>query len=36
MDTYNFLKSYKPVNEQEKADLEYMLYMYEKMEDKLF
>lgn len=36
MDTYNFLKSYKPVNEQEKADLEYMLYMYEKMGDELF
>jgi 8-oxo-dGTP pyrophosphatase MutT (NUDIX family) len=27
---------YKPVNEQEKADLKYMLYMYEKEEDHLF
>ena len=36
IDTYNFLKGYTPVNEQEKADLNYMLYMYEKQKDELF
>lgn len=36
MDTPNYLMEYKPVNEQEKADLKYMLYMYEKEGDHLF
>lgn len=36
MDTHNFLKSYNPINDQEKADLEYMLYMYDKLGDELF
>jgi 8-oxo-dGTP pyrophosphatase MutT (NUDIX family) len=36
MDTYNFLRSYNPINDQEKADLEYMLYMYDKLGDELF
>lgn len=36
LDTKSFLESYIPVCEQEKSDLEYMLYMYSKQGDELF